>query len=61
MAVADTKRRVSITLPLDALHELDRYAFEHGVTKSVVTTIAINDFLAKQREDHDGNQKDAEH
>lgn len=44
MAVAEEKKRIQVTLPLEIWRDLDDYAKSRGVAKSSMAAIAIAEF-----------------
>ena len=45
MAVAEEKKRIQVTLPLEIWRDLDDYAKSRGVAKSSMAAIAIAEFF----------------
>lgn len=50
MAVAEEKKRIQVTLPLEIWRDLDDYAKSRGVAKSSMAAIAIAEFLERVKE-----------
>ena len=50
LAVAEEKKRIQVTLPLEIWRDLDDYAKSRGVAKSSMAAIAIAEFLERVKE-----------
>lgn len=50
MAVAEEKKRIQVTLPLEIWRDLNDYAKSRGVAKSSMAAIAIAEFLERVKE-----------
>lgn len=57
MAVSESKRRVSFSLPVDVLKDLTMFAFDRGLTKSEIAEEAIIDYMSEQRKAGQNREK----
>lgn len=49
MAVKEDKTRVQVTLPIDAVEQLDALRADSGLTRSAMIALAVADWLKKQK------------